>query len=171
MIKYGDVLYFRLLDFRDKINYTGLDKLDLLMLDKLRSEVDINIRAIELAHRRSKITSEAMKLYKLEDGHYYLCKNEEPEDRWPCISYNKETGKPMYDSRYYQEDAAAYVYKPIKLIGATIEKQHIGDLYLLDKNLIDEVITSSDATSWDVTVSHSENEGEEKLTITNYLAW
>ena len=54
MIKYGDIEYFTLLDLRDKLKYDHYDRLDLTKLDVLRSEVEIKIEAIHLAHKESK---------------------------------------------------------------------------------------------------------------------
>lgn len=48
MIKYGSIEYFGLLTFQDKLRDRGLDKLDLVNLDKLRCEIDIKVKAIEL---------------------------------------------------------------------------------------------------------------------------
>ena len=52
-IKYGSTQYFGLLDFQDKINYRGYEKFDLVTLDKLRAEVEIKIKAINLEHKNS----------------------------------------------------------------------------------------------------------------------
>ena len=48
-IKYGDVEYFELLELRDRLKYFRYDRLDLLSLDRLRSELDIKIQAIHEA--------------------------------------------------------------------------------------------------------------------------
>jgi len=50
MIKYGDIEYFTLLDLQDNLQSRRYDKLDLSMLDKLRNEIDLKIRRIELEH-------------------------------------------------------------------------------------------------------------------------
>ena len=50
MIKFGDIEYFTLLDLRDKLKYQQYHKLDLVNLDRLRSEVEIKIEAIHLEH-------------------------------------------------------------------------------------------------------------------------
>lgn len=50
-IKYGDIEYFTLLDLRDKLKYFQYDKLDLINLDRLKSEVEIKIEAIHLEHK------------------------------------------------------------------------------------------------------------------------
>ncbi len=58
MIKYGDIEYFTLLDLQDNLRSRRYDKLDLSMLDKLRNEIDIKIKRIELKakeeHEKSK---------------------------------------------------------------------------------------------------------------------
>ena len=48
MIKFGDIEYFTLLDLRDNLQSRRYDKLDLFNLDKLRNEIELKIRRIEL---------------------------------------------------------------------------------------------------------------------------
>lgn len=48
MIKFGDTDYFVLLDLQTKLKAWKYKKLDLLMLDKLRLEVDTLVEAIHL---------------------------------------------------------------------------------------------------------------------------
>lgn len=45
-IKFGSIEYFELLHLRDKLRSRHLDKLDLLSLDRLRTEVAFKIDAI-----------------------------------------------------------------------------------------------------------------------------
>jgi len=45
-IKYGSIEYFMMLDFRDRLKYRNLDKLDLEYLDRLRGEIDSKIEVI-----------------------------------------------------------------------------------------------------------------------------
>jgi len=45
-IKYGSIEYFMMLDFRDRLRYRNLDKLDLEYLDRLRGEIDSKIAVI-----------------------------------------------------------------------------------------------------------------------------
>lgn len=45
-IKFGSIEYFELLSFSDKLKNKRLDKLDLLSLDRLRTEVSYKIEAI-----------------------------------------------------------------------------------------------------------------------------
>lgn len=51
-IKFGDIEYFTLLDLNDKLKYYQYDKLDLVNLDRLRSEVERKIAAIHLENQR-----------------------------------------------------------------------------------------------------------------------
>lgn len=51
MIKFGSIEYFELLSFYDKLKSRHLDKLDLLSLDRLRTEVAIKIEAINEAEK------------------------------------------------------------------------------------------------------------------------
>jgi len=45
-IKYGDVEYFELVELRERLSYFRYDRLDLISLDRLRSELDFKIAAI-----------------------------------------------------------------------------------------------------------------------------
>jgi len=45
-IKFGSIEYFELLSFQDKLKNRNLDKLDLLTLERLRSEVAMKIEVI-----------------------------------------------------------------------------------------------------------------------------
>lgn len=47
-IKFGDIEYFTLLDLQQKLKRWDYDRLDLLSLDKLRLEVEIKIKQINL---------------------------------------------------------------------------------------------------------------------------
>ena len=51
MIKFGDIEYFSLLDLQDKLRARSYDKLDLIVLDKLRTEIEIKIQQIEYEHK------------------------------------------------------------------------------------------------------------------------
>lgn len=48
-IKFGDIEYFTLLELQSRLKFLGYNKLDLLCLDKLRYEVEVKIKAINLA--------------------------------------------------------------------------------------------------------------------------
>lgn len=50
-IKFGDVEYFELLELRDRLKYFRYDRLDLISLDRLRSELEIKIEAIHAADK------------------------------------------------------------------------------------------------------------------------
>ena len=50
-IKFGDIEYYTLHELRDKLMYWGYNKLDLNYLDKLRTELDIAIKAIDLEYK------------------------------------------------------------------------------------------------------------------------
>lgn len=55
MIQYGSIEYFQLLSFHDKLKSYHLDKLDLLNLDRLRTEMALKIEAInETENKRRK---------------------------------------------------------------------------------------------------------------------
>ena len=47
-MKFGSIEYFELLSFQDKLKNRNLDKLDLITLDRLRTEVAIKVEAINL---------------------------------------------------------------------------------------------------------------------------
>lgn len=49
MIEFGSTQYFGLLDFQDKLRCRSFDKFGLESLDKLRYEVHIKIKSIEMA--------------------------------------------------------------------------------------------------------------------------
>jgi hypothetical protein len=49
-IKYGTVEYFTLEGLGDKLRAYSLDKLDLQYLDRLRMEVDMKIKAIQMEY-------------------------------------------------------------------------------------------------------------------------
>lgn len=53
-IKYGSVEYFTLLDLNERLQAWKYDKLDLLNLDKLRSEVEMKIAKITAIHQEAK---------------------------------------------------------------------------------------------------------------------
>lgn len=54
MIKFGSIEYFTLLDLQSKLKYRAYDKLDLEQLNRLRYEVEVKIKSIELEARKLK---------------------------------------------------------------------------------------------------------------------
>jgi hypothetical protein len=60
-IKYGSIEYFMMLDFRDRLTYRNLDKLDLEYLDRLRGEIDSKIAVINYreTERINKVKNDA----------------------------------------------------------------------------------------------------------------
>lgn len=61
MIKFGSIEYFELLSFSDKLKNRHLDKLDLLCLDRLRTEVAIKIEAINQVEKERRKTEQQQK--------------------------------------------------------------------------------------------------------------
>ena len=57
MIQFGSIEYFELLSFHDKLKSYRLDKLDLLNLDRLRTEVAMKIEAINEVEKERRINS------------------------------------------------------------------------------------------------------------------
>jgi hypothetical protein len=51
MIKFGDIAYFELLRFRDRLKNRELDRMDLVNLDRLRNEVQMKIDVIDNQER------------------------------------------------------------------------------------------------------------------------
>ena len=50
-IKFGDIEYLTLLRLQDQLACRSFNKLDLLCLDKLKTEIHIKIEAIHLEHK------------------------------------------------------------------------------------------------------------------------